>query len=146
MIADEFVEKFTRPGGLIERLKTYLNFDLDNFDKESKRYKYERCNHEYAPYYIYFHNEKVIGFYQPGIVQLNHQKIYFQLKVKDLDNFDKESKRYKYERCKILYFFYMLEHIYFLKTNVLMLLSKPSFSFLQSFLEARCNRNFFEYY
>jgi len=68
--ADEFVEKFTRPGGLIERLKTYLNFDLDNFDKE--------------------------------------------------------SKRYKYERCKILYFFYMLEHIYFLKTNVLMLLSKPS--------------------
>jgi len=41
--ADEFVEKFTRPGGLIERLKTYLNFDLDNFDKESKRYKYERC-------------------------------------------------------------------------------------------------------
>ena len=68
--ADEFVEKFTRPGGLIERLKTYLNFDLDNFDKE--------------------------------------------------------SKRYKYERCKILYFFYMLEHIYFLKTNVLMLLSKSS--------------------
>lgn len=68
--ADEFVEKFTRPGGLIERLKTYLNFDLDNFDKE--------------------------------------------------------SKRYKYERCIILYFFYMLEHIYFLKTNVLMLLSKPS--------------------
>ena len=68
--ADEFVEKFTRPGGLIERLKTYLDFDLDNFDKE--------------------------------------------------------SKRYKYERCKILYFFYMLEHMYFLKTNVLMLLSKPS--------------------
>ena len=68
--ADEFVKKFTRPGGLIERLKANLDFDLDKFDKE--------------------------------------------------------SKRYKYERCKILYFFYMLENVYFPKTNILMLLSKPS--------------------
>lgn len=66
----DFVKKFFRSGGIIERLKTYLCFDLDAFDKK--------------------------------------------------------DKRYKRERCKILYFFYMLEHKYFPKTNVLMLLSKPS--------------------
>lgn len=68
--AEEFARKFTRQGGLIERLRTFLDFDLENFDKE--------------------------------------------------------SKKYKDERCKILYFFYMLENVYFPKTNVLMLLSKPS--------------------
>lgn len=68
--ASEFVKKFTRTGGLIERLNTYFDFDLKSFDKE--------------------------------------------------------NKHYKYERCKILYFFYMLENVYFYKTNVLMLLSKPS--------------------
>jgi len=67
---EEFVNKFYRPDGLIDRLKKYLNFDLDAFDKT--------------------------------------------------------SKKYKYERCKILYFFYMLEHDYIPATNVLLLLSKPS--------------------
>lgn len=66
----EFVANFSRPDGLIERLKTYLGFDLESFDKS--------------------------------------------------------NERYKYERCKILYLIYMLENIYFPKTNVLMLLSKPS--------------------
>lgn len=61
---------FKRPGGLIDRMKNYLNFDLEAFDKE--------------------------------------------------------DKQYKRERCKILYFFYMLENKYFPKTNILMLLSKPS--------------------
>ena len=68
--AEEIVNKFNRTGGLVERLKTYLNFDLNAFEKE--------------------------------------------------------NKQYKYDRCKILYFFYMLENTYFPETNILMLLSKPS--------------------
>ena len=44
----------------------------------------------------------------------------------DFDLFDKTSKRNRCEICKILYLFYMLEHKHFPKTNVLMLLSKPS--------------------
>ncbi|MBQ6889032.1 MAG: hypothetical protein IJN54_16150 [Lachnospiraceae bacterium] len=68
--AEEFVNKFYRKKGLIERLRTSLCVDLELFDKDNIR-----C---------------------------------------------------KRERCKILYFFYMLEHYYFPDTNVLMLLNKPS--------------------
>lgn len=68
--AEDFVKKFYRDSGLVSRLKTYLNFDLEAFETKDKQYK---C-----------------------------------------------------ERCKILYLFYILENIYFPKTNVLQLLSKPS--------------------
>ena len=44
----------------------------------------------------------------------------------DLNAFDKNNEHYKYERCKIIYFFYMLEKMDFPKTNILQLLSKPS--------------------
>ncbi len=68
--AEEFVQKFYRKGGLLERLNKYLRIDLDAFDKN--------------------------------------------------------NKRYKRERCKILYFFYMLEHEIFEGYNVLQLLGRPS--------------------
>lgn len=68
--AVEFVQKFYRKGGLLERLDKYLQIDLDAVDKN--------------------------------------------------------NKRYKRERCKILYFFYMLEHEIFEGYNVLKLLSRPS--------------------
>ena len=68
--AEDLARQFYRSGGLISRLKTYLDFDLEAFEKK--------------------------------------------------------DKQYKYERCKILYLFYTLENIYFKKTNVLKLLSKPS--------------------
>lgn len=44
----------------------------------------------------------------------------------DLNAFDKTCECYKRERCKILYFFYMLEHEQFVECNVLELFSKPS--------------------
>ncbi len=68
--AYEFVKKFYRKGGLLDRLNKSLQFDLDAFDKN--------------------------------------------------------NKRYKRERCKIIYFFYALEHDGFDGYNVLDLLSKPS--------------------
>lgn len=66
--------------------------------------------------------EFVKTFYRSGglIERLNN---YLGL---DLDAFVYKDKRYKYERCKILYFIYMLEHHYIPNVNVLMLLSKPS--------------------
>ncbi len=67
--SEEIVNNFVRPGGLIERLNTYLGFDLESF------------------------------------------------LIKD--------KKYKRERCKILYLFYTLEQTY-VHTNVLMLLGNPS--------------------
>ena len=66
----EIIQSFHRAGGLIARLKTYLDFDLELFDKN--------------------------------------------------------NRQYNAERCKILYMFYMLEHRCFPKTNILMLLNKPS--------------------
>lgn len=44
----------------------------------------------------------------------------------DLNELNRNDDREKCERSKILYFFYMLEHKYYPKTNVLMLLDKPS--------------------
>ena len=43
-----------------------------------------------------------------------------------LNELNRNDDREKCERSKILYFFYMLEHKYYPKTNVLMLLDKPS--------------------
>lgn len=68
--SEDVVNVIFRSGGLIDRLNTYLNFDMENFDKT--------------------------------------------------------KVRYKREKYKILYFFYLIEHKYFNKTNVLMLMSKPS--------------------
>lgn len=39
--ATEFSKKFNRPGGLIERLKTYLNFDIDSFNADNGKHKCE---------------------------------------------------------------------------------------------------------
>lgn len=78
--ASEFVKKFTRKGGLIERLNTYLDFDL-----ESISFKY--------------------------------------------------NKDYKAEKCKILYFFYGLENVYWgKKINILKLFSRPSMENIDNFL------------
>lgn len=68
--ADDFVKKFSRKGGLLDRLKKSLQFDLNAFDKN--------------------------------------------------------NERYKKERCKIIYFFYVLENDTYKGYNILKLLSKPS--------------------
>lgn len=68
--ADEFLLQLYRTGGLLQRLKKALDFDLESFDK------------------------------------MNIQ--------------------YKKERCKIIYFFYILEHEYFPRTNIMKLLKNPS--------------------
>lgn len=44
----------------------------------------------------------------------------------DLENFPKKDLQYKKERCKILFFFFMLENDHFKGTNILELLSNPS--------------------
>jgi len=44
----------------------------------------------------------------------------------DLGSFNKLDMRNRRERCKILHFFYLLEHEIYLGENVLMLLDKPS--------------------
>lgn len=40
---EEIVNNFVRPGGLIERLNTYLGIDLESFPNKDKKYKRERC-------------------------------------------------------------------------------------------------------
>ena len=47
---EEIVNNFVRPGGLIERLNTYLGFDLESFSKKDKKYKRERCKILYLFY------------------------------------------------------------------------------------------------
>ena len=44
----------------------------------------------------------------------------------DLEAFESKDQRYKREKCKILYFFYMLQNIIFPHTHTLQLLGKPS--------------------
>lgn len=44
----------------------------------------------------------------------------------DLNQLNRNDNREKRERSKILYFFYMLEHRHYPRTNVLLLLDKPS--------------------
>lgn len=54
---------------------------------------------------------------------IERMKKYFGI---DLDSFDTDNTRNKRERCKILYFFYLLERKEFPRENVLSLLNKPS--------------------
>lgn len=85
--ADEYeiVNNFVRTGGLIDRLKIHLDFDLDAFTKK--------------------------------------------------DN------QYKRERCKILYLFYILEHKYFVGTNVLEMFNNPSMENIDNLFMGMQTRN-----
>lgn len=60
----------------------------------------------------------------------------------DLDLFDKNSLKNKYETAKILFFFYMLEKRHFPRTNVLMLFEKPSMENIDNYCLGMetCNR------
>lgn len=65
----------------------------------------------------------VKAFHRRDCGLIDRLKKYFKF---DLTLFDTKDDKYEYEKCKILYFFYMLEKMYFPDTNVLELLSKPS--------------------
>jgi hypothetical protein len=65
----------------------------------------------------------VKAFHRCDCGLIERLKKYFKF---DLTSFDTKDDKYEYEKCKILYFFYMLEKMYFPDTNVLELLSKPS--------------------
>lgn len=56
--AQDFVKKFYRSGGLINRLQNYIDFDLEAFDSENKQYKCERCKILYFFYTLVFSKNK----------------------------------------------------------------------------------------
>ena len=50
--AAEFAKRFNRQGGIIDRLKKYLNFDIELFDRNNIKYKFEICKIIYLFYIL----------------------------------------------------------------------------------------------
>lgn len=63
--AEEFVKKFYRSGGLIERLKKYVDFDLDAFANKDEQYKRERCKILY-----FFYNLEKDQYHGINVIKL----------------------------------------------------------------------------
>lgn len=127
MSLEEFIERYLMTGKVFDvyeskyDMGSQYEYDDDECEvnavaKEIAELFYEKNNVEIDE------AELVNNFYRSGGL-IERLKKYLNL---DLCAFDKNNKKYKWESCKILYFFYMLENRDFKGTNILELLSKPS--------------------
>ncbi|MCL2198871.1 MAG: hypothetical protein FWB80_08105 [Defluviitaleaceae bacterium] len=77
--SEEFAKRFCRKNGVLERLKTYLNFDLEFFAKDDELYRCERAKIIYFIYkieYEYFPNINVLMLLaNPSMENINNSLI-----------------------------------------------------------------------
>lgn len=92
--SEEIINNFLRPGGLIERLNTYLGFDLESFSKKDKAYKRERCKILYLFYTLektYAHTNVLMLLGNPSMENIDNSFMGNQTHNGEVIKFIKES-------------------------------------------------------
>lgn len=127
MPLEEFIERYLLSEQKV--IKTYESiyemgnpYKFDDEECEDIAVANEIRDNELMSNKIEHTSEEIVNnFVRPGgLIERLNTNLGF-----DLESFSKKDKKYKCERCKILYLFYTLEKTY-AHTNVLMLLGNPS--------------------
>ncbi len=91
---EEIANNFVRPGGLIERLNTYLGINLESFSKRNKKFKRERCKILYLFYTLektYAHTNVLMLLVNPSMENIDNSFIGMQTHNGEIIKLIKES-------------------------------------------------------